>query len=261
MASKTISWDGENKNTSLTYDETLNWDRNLWASVISQIPHYSKITNVTLTVTFWSSDTRGKHKFRIDDNTTGKSTVLSEGGVTNALNKTTKNMSLSSVTNMSGYNAGYVNGDIRLNFYRGTLYVPYYYYIGDIGISWTFTYPTYTIKATAGAGGTVSGNTGTFDVTTSNQTKTIKATANSGYKFVKWVDNNGNTVSTNASYSITFSHNTISANATTVTYTAVFEEISGVNNIYIGTSKPKAIYVGTTPVKAVYVGTTLIYQV
>ena len=83
MASKTINWDGENKNTSLTYDETLGWDRNLWASVISQIPHYSKITNATLTVTFWSSSTSGKHKFRIDDNTTGKSTVLFplKGGV------------------------------------------------------------------------------------------------------------------------------------------------------------------------------------
>lgn len=260
MASKTIPWDGDNQNTGLTYDETLNWNRSEWASVISQIPHYSKITSVKLTTTFWSSDTKGKHKLRIDDSSTGKSTVLSEGGVTNALNPKTISPSLSGVTEMSGYNAGRVNGDIRFNFYRGTLYVPYYYYVGDMGISWTFTYPTYTINANANnsAYGTVSGNIGTFDVTTSNQTKTIKATANSGYKFVKWVDSSGNTVSTNASYSITVSHNNISANATTVTYTAVFE-LDEVNKIRVGTSKPKAIYVGTTKVKSIWIGNTKLF--
>lgn len=259
MATGSVTWNGSAKETGLTYDTTLTWNRSEWASKLNEIPRFARIDKMRLFGTHHSSSANGKYKLRLDDNTTGVSTVLAEGNASKS--KTSFTVYIHKQTNLNGADSGYVNGDIKFNFYRGTVNVPYYYYVDDIGILWDFTYPTYTINATAGAGGNVSGNIGTFDVTLNNQTKTIKATADSGYRFVKWIDSNGNTVSTNESYSITVSHNNISAFATTVNYTAVFEEISGVNNIYIGTSKPKAIYVGTTPVKSVYVGTTLIYQV
>ena len=72
---------------------------------------------------------------------------------------------------------------------------------------------TYTITASASptAGGTVTG-AGTYD---EGATVTLRATANSGYEFVKWTKN-GTQVSTNATYSFT-----ATANAA---YVAVFEE-------------------------------------
>jgi hypothetical protein len=254
MATGSVTWNGGSKSTGLTYDTTLGWDRSEWASKLDEIPRYARIDKMRLFGTYYSSSSSGKHKLRLDDSTTGTTTVLSEGGVSTS--KTSFTVYIHKQTNLNGADSGYVNGDIRFNFYAGSVYVPYNYYVDDIGILWDFTYPTYTINATAGEGGTVSGNTGTFDVTLNNQTKTIKATANSGYRFVKWVDSNGNTVSTNESYSITVSHNNISAFATTVNYTAVFEIIS---KVYVGTSQSKTIYVGTTPVKAIYVGTTKVF--
>lgn len=257
MATGSVTWNGGAKETGLTYDTTLNWNRSEWASKLDEIPRFARIDKMRLFGTHHSSSGNGKYKLRLDDSTTGASTILAEGNASKS--KVSFTVYIHKQTNLNGADSGYVNGDIRFNFYRGTLNVPYYYYVDDIGILWDFTYPTYTINATAGEGGTVSGNTGTFDVTLNNQTKTIKATANSGYKFVKWVDSNGNTVSNNASYSITVSHNTISAFATTVNYTAVFEKnvctATFVN--YDGTilqtievnSGATPSYTGTTPTK------------
>lgn len=64
---------------------------------------------------------------------------------------------------------------------------------------------SYTLTVTAGAGGTVSGG-GTYAY---NTKVTIKATANSGYHFVKWSDGNTNatrevTVTGDATYTATF---------------------------------------------------------
>ena len=66
---------------------------------------------------------------------------------------------------------------------------------------------TYTLTVTAGTGGTVSGG-GTYNY---GATATLKATASSGYHFVKWSDGN-----TNASRTVTVTGN--------ATYTAIFEQ-------------------------------------
>ena len=66
---------------------------------------------------------------------------------------------------------------------------------------------SYTLTVTAGTGGTVSGS-GTYNY---GETATLKATASSGYHFVKWSDGN-----TNASRTVIVTGN--------ATYTAIFEQ-------------------------------------
>lgn len=95
-------------------------------------------------------------------------------------------------------------------------------YINLVGTYYDYTPPTYKINVSTNGGGTVSGG-GTFNVTIADQTKTITATPNSGYKFVKWTDSNGKTYTT-ASLNVTISQNSISAHSTSVTYTATFEK-------------------------------------
>lgn len=72
---------------------------------------------------------------------------------------------------------------------------------------WTASIRQYKLTVTAGTGGTVSGG-GTYNY---NASATLKATANSGYHFVKWSD--GNTSATRAV--------TVTKDAT---YTATFEQ-------------------------------------
>ena len=70
---------------------------------------------------------------------------------------------------------------------------------------WTISTRQYKLTVTAGTGGTVSGG-GTYNY---NASVTLKATANSGYHFVKWSDGNTNatrtvTVTKDATYTATF---------------------------------------------------------
>lgn len=133
-----------------------------------------------------------------------------------------------------------------------------YFYSKEIGIYWDYTPPTYTITTKTSGSGTVSGG-GTFNVTTTDQTKTLTATPSSGYKFVKWVDSNGKTYNT-ASINVTISQNSISAFATTVTYTAYFEKtkVTATFKNHDGTtlqtvevnSGSTPSYTGSTPTKA-----------
>lgn len=127
------------------------------------------------------------------------------------------------------------------------------HYINHQGVHYNYTPPTFAISVKSNGSGSVSGG-GTFNVDVIDQTKTLTATPNTGYKFVKWVDSNGNTYNT-ASVNVTISQNSISAFSTAVTYTAYFE----LDKVYVGTSRPKEIYAGTTLVKEVYVGTTKVY--
>lgn len=102
-----------------------------------------------------------------------------------------------------------------------------------VGVTFTATLPIYTISAVAGTGGTVTGG-GTWDVTVDDQTKTLTATPNSGYKFSKWVDSDGNTY-ISASINVTISQNNISAFETTKTYTAFFEKMTYAVTVTAGT--------------------------
>lgn len=72
---------------------------------------------------------------------------------------------------------------------------------------WTASTRQYKLTVTAGTGGTVSGG-GTYNY---NASATLKATANSGYHFVKWSDGN-----TSATRTVTVTKD--------ATYTAVFEQ-------------------------------------
>ena len=70
---------------------------------------------------------------------------------------------------------------------------------------WTASIRQYKLTVTAGTGGTVSGG-GTYNY---NASVTLKATANSGYHFVKWSDGNTSatrtvTVTKDATYTATF---------------------------------------------------------
>ena len=70
---------------------------------------------------------------------------------------------------------------------------------------WTVSIRQYKLTVTAGTGGTVSGG-GTYNY---NASATLKATANSGYHFVKWSDGNTSatrtvTVTKDATYTATF---------------------------------------------------------
>ena len=77
-----------------------------------------------------------------------------------------------------------------------------------------------TVNANNSSYGTISGG-GSYDYGTS---RTITATPNSGYRFVKWTKNNIQ-VSTNANYTFQVTENT--------TYTAVFE-VEGPPDYYVG---------------------------
>ena len=74
-----------------------------------------------------------------------------------------------------------------------------------------FEKQTYTLTATAGTGGTVSGG-GTYEY---GKSATLTATPNTGYKFKYWQDN---TSLTNATRTVTVTGN--------ATYTAVFEKLT-----------------------------------
>lgn len=94
----------------------------------------------------------------------------------------------------------------------------------DTEIALLATSYTVTVSANSAEGGTVTGG-GTYP---ENASVTVTATANSGYKFVKWTED-GSQVSTDASY--TFSA-TVNRNLTAEfikTYTVIFNSNNGAN--------------------------------
>lgn len=193
------------------------------------IPKYSKITYSKISVdvkrggdSLSTSNTdatlRLANEAKVD--TTVISTIHSQNGFITPEYKNFYKEN-SGVINSGNANAGCVTSASYVQMIvSGT--VRRKYYIKNFRYYVECTYPTFTINVKAGTGGTVSGG-GTYDVTVADQTKTITATPSEGYEFEKWVDSNGNTYTSN-SVSVKISHNSISANSTTVTYTAHFKK-------------------------------------
>lgn len=88
---------------------------------------------------------------------------------------------------------------------------------------WTASTRQYKLTVTAGTGGTVSGG-GTYNY---NASATLKATANSGYHFVKWSDGNTSatrtvTVTKDATYTATFEQDPyLNLDKTSLTFEAI----------------------------------------
>lgn len=126
----------------------------------------------------------------------------------------------------------------------------------SFSITYDFSYPTHTVITVAGEGGTVSEG-GTFEIKMGTSSMRMEATPNDGYKFVKWVCDDG-TVSTNPVIYWGMTHNDISAHSTTSTHTAYFE-LDKIEKTLIDNLKPKKIFIDNQEVKAIYIDTTKVY--
>ena len=188
-----------------------------YSSQLAGIPKYSRMDSVTIRVSWYTHNLPGGNIYLMMGDT-----QIGDG---DTVQNTTKSFThnVTSYFNSVNASSGYPKSTPRVKLTSGI--VSRTVKVENFQIKWSYTLPTFTISATAGTGGRVSGDIGTYDVTTTNQTKTITATPNTGYKFACWKDSSGTVVSTDASMSITISHNSISAHSTTVSYTAVFEEL------------------------------------
>lgn len=210
MATYTFAWDNEDSYFTLDYSQTAPVD-NFYSTVSANIPKYSTITNAVMSAAWRTSlSSTADGRFYI-----GGTQV---GGVFRVPNSytTSSKSGLQGYFNSNNSVAGKPTGDIKWNIKASIMRTMY---IKQRRVALMYTPPTYTINVTAGTGGSVSGG-GTFDVTIASQSKTITAIPSNGYRFVRWSDG-----VTTASRTISFSHNSISAHSTTVTYTAVFAPI------------------------------------
>lgn len=160
---------------------------------------YSKITSATLSM---------KMKVSL----TGRPYTISVGGTTVAsgeVTATSKTYSANITTHiLSGI--GEVpkpNGDIVVFINSST--VGSSKHCDDFTLNWNWEHEIYTVSVIADDGGTATG--GGIDTFRYGDTTTIKATANAGYKFVKWNDGD-----TNATRTVTVTGD--------ATYIAYFEE-------------------------------------
>lgn len=195
--------------TDLTRDTTKTWTNSNWQTELNSIPPYSNVTAVSLYVKMWNNVGTGNYELKVNG------TKVASGETNIESKAIQKTVDIKSYTNLTGKDSGSLKGNITLRFYAAA--IARWYYVNPIKITWTYTEPTFVIKLTAETGGTVSG-AGTYTV---GKTATIKATPNTGYKFVKWSDGD-----TNASRSVTVSASNISANVTNLSYTAEFAPLA-----------------------------------
>lgn len=106
--------------------------------------------------------------------------------------------------------------------------------LGDCTLTASWTAINYTFTLGSGTGGSTSGST-TSGSYACGTTITLKATANAGYKFVRWQSSNTSLVSNKTVASTTFS-----MPAGNITMTPVFE-VNGTVRIYNGSSWQLAI--------------------
>lgn len=220
MATGTQNYDPALRDVKVNSNSTVytEYPPSEYAAQLAAIPKYSTMDSVTIYLSWYTHNIAGGNIYMMIGDT--------QIGSTDTVQNYTKSMTqnVTSYFNSNNASAGYPKATPRVKLSSGLFSRTVK--VENFEIDWSYTLPTFKISATATTGGTVSGDIGTYDVTTTNQTKTIKATPNAGYKFVGWKDSSGTVVSTNASMSITISHNSISAHSTTVSYTAVFEPIT-----------------------------------
>lgn len=226
----------------------------------ANIPAYSTVNSVTGYVTV-DTTVLIAASLRIQlSSGTGEpnGTVIVDYGDCLRMSDVSKTFDMKSAFYLSGKDAGYLKNTYITVCCKGT-YRTYTVKNFSYTLDYTPSKTVFNVTSNNTDWGTVSGG-GTWNnvVTNSAETifnKTITATPKEGCKFVKWTDGN-----TNATRTITVSNYDLTGATTTFNYQAIFER-EGINNIYIGTTQPKAVYIGTTPVKEIYVGTTLVYSI
>lgn len=185
-----------------------------YSAQLAAIPRYSTMNSVTVYMRWYTTSLPGGNIYlMLGDSQIYESTCQNY--------EQTITRDVTSYFNSDNASAGYPKVTPRAKLTMGILGRTVR--VADFDITWNYTLPTYTIRATAGAGGTVSGNIGTYDVTTTDQVKTLTAHPNAGYRFVAWQNSSGAVISGNATLQVTISQYNISAHSTTETYTAVFE--------------------------------------
>lgn len=174
------------------------------------IPKYARLTNVTIAVE-WKTSLSSAAEYRLYINN------QKVGNTCQARNKYFHNEH----SNLQGYFLSESEhpvkpiGDIKIDF-SATVMRKYYVRLWEI--IYEYIVPNFTVTVSVGSGeGTVSG-AGTYDVGTS---VTVKATPNSGYRFVKWSDGN-----TSATRTVTIANGSQKAFSTPLSYTAIFEAVT-----------------------------------
>lgn len=209
MATKSVGagWQESRK----TYSNKINLELSMSSNSIGttlNIPKFSRVTEAGVRV-----------KWCVNNKTGAPDLYLSIGSSDlGRLGSAQKDAVTHTKSGLQGYfnseksNVGYPTGDVVLTFKHVLMKT---YYVDTFLITITYTLPVFVVSLSAGAGGTVSG-AGTYDIGTN---ATIKATPNSGYKFVKWSDGN-----TNASRNVTVADGSQTAFSTSLSYSAVFEK-------------------------------------
>lgn len=221
MATTTVNiWDSETTYGVATTNYK-TFDTTLIQS--SGIPKYSKITNAQIGIKIKTnvSITKASLYFAFSNRSGSRGspngTKIKDFGDCLASSEFTGSASLLPYVHSENESAGKYNGSYPYFLYwsEGTLRK---WTLRQVQLYWSFTKPTYQVSVSSNntSWGTVSGS-GTWDVETTDFTKTITAVPNAHCRFVKWDDGN-----TNATRSLTISQNGISSHTTTKSYTAIF---------------------------------------
>ena len=190
-----------------------------------RIPKYSILTNATVVArvkTSLSSKADIKYFFANGDSDDHRTTVFEQP---NAVGNSFVNITgeMKSFWNSGNANVGKCSSQYsRLYVYMNATVIRRFT-IDWITYNLTYTGPQLTLNVTSSdeSMGTVSGG-GTFEVSKTAQTKTLKATPKPGYRFVKW---QGYSSSTSANLNVSFSDNEVTGNKVTWYFTAVFEPV------------------------------------
>lgn len=236
----------------------------------TDIPKYSIISNAEMSVTIKTSlSSKAGLEFAFSNRPGGdgepNGTVIKNFGDVIGSSAVTKTASILSYVNSGNANAGKYNGSYPYLLYWASASIIRRFTLYDVHIDYTFTKPTITYNLSTSGGGKVgfynadtllpdwSVTSKTFEVNTSDYTWVIEAEANTGYKFVKWSDGD-----TSKARNITISQDSLTATATTLSLTAIFEPIQ--YNVSVNVSPDDAGTVSGTQTGTYGYGTTITLQ-